>query len=422
MRWPRQGSPLHEVRMVRRYNACCRAQRRSWRSHLNPLGLTPLEVAAGWVSGYEPPAARAISRARTPRSVLDQLLRPALARPPCLVAFSGGRDSSAILAAAVALARREGLPLPVPVSRVFPQLPALDETTWQTLVVRHLGLRDWTRLPVEDELDLIGPVAGPSLRRHGLLYPALVHSMLPMLKLAGGGTLVTGEGGDEVLGPGRGWPLRQLASRSCPFRRLLRPAVTSLAPVTLRRVLLRRVLASRPLAWLQPEARSEALRSMVDDALRQPLFARSAVPLIIRQRGWQLGVASLGRLGASVQTRVLHPLMSEQFVAAVGASAPQLGFSSRTEAMEKLFGDLLPDPVVQRADKAEFTSAVFHRHSRRFAEAWDGSGIDETVVDVAALRREWASERPSALTNLLLQSAWTHSNTDVPPTPSQSRR
>ena len=75
-----------------------------------------------------PPATDA---ARTPREALDDAIRPALVDGPCYVTFSGGRDSSAVLAAATALARREGHALPVPVTRVYPDLPDTDESDWQ---------------------------------------------------------------------------------------------------------------------------------------------------------------------------------------------------------------------------------------------------------------------------------------------------
>ena len=43
------------------------------------------------------------------RGALEAAVLPALQRPPCLVSFSGGRDSSAVLAVAADVARRHGL-------------------------------------------------------------------------------------------------------------------------------------------------------------------------------------------------------------------------------------------------------------------------------------------------------------------------
>ena len=55
-------------------------------------------------------------RGLTPLAALEEAILPALRRPPCLVSFSGGRDSSCVLAAATRAARREGLQPPVPVT------------------------------------------------------------------------------------------------------------------------------------------------------------------------------------------------------------------------------------------------------------------------------------------------------------------
>ena len=117
------------------------------------LVLTPLERAAGLVAGPYvnadplPPA----PDTRSPRQVLEDVIVANLARTPCVVSFSGGRDSSSVLATAVAVARREGIPLPVPVSLRFPGTPSTDETEWQELVIRHLGVTDWERIVIGAE-------------------------------------------------------------------------------------------------------------------------------------------------------------------------------------------------------------------------------------------------------------------------------
>jgi len=145
-------------------------------------------------------------------------VRGALERTPCLIAFSGGRDSSALLAVAVDLARREGLSLPVPVTLRFAST-ATHEAEWQELVVRHLGLEDWVRLDYGAELDMVGPIAADGLRRHGLLYPANAHLIVPMAQAAAGGSILTGLGGDDVFG---NWPWHDVAS-TLARRRSMRP-------------------------------------------------------------------------------------------------------------------------------------------------------------------------------------------------------
>ena len=90
---------------------------------------------------------------------MEQLLLPALSCNPCLVAFSGGRDSSAVLATATRVARQHGLDEPVPVTYRYQQHPRTWEVEWQELVVRHLGLKRWERIPITTDWQLFEEVA-----------------------------------------------------------------------------------------------------------------------------------------------------------------------------------------------------------------------------------------------------------------------
>ena len=131
---------------------------------------------------------------------LNSVVREALLRPPCGVAFSGGRDSSVVLAVAAHVARRDGLAAPIPITKVFPDVPTTEESSWQELVIRHLRLHDWELVSIDDELDLVGPLATANLVEHGVVWPPMIHGDIPVLERLGGGTLIDGEGGDEVLG------------------------------------------------------------------------------------------------------------------------------------------------------------------------------------------------------------------------------
>src|SRR5262245_65085870 len=96
--------------------------------------LAPLEIATGLVLGVEPRrevVAPRLDAAEPPLPAFERAVLPALRRGPCLVSFSGGRDSSAVLAVATGIARREGLPLPVPVKNVFPGPATTLEPGWQ---------------------------------------------------------------------------------------------------------------------------------------------------------------------------------------------------------------------------------------------------------------------------------------------------
>lgn len=74
---------------------------------------------------------------------MEHAVLPAVSRPPCVVTFSGGRDSSLVLAVAANVARREGLPQPVPATINFKGIKTAEESSWQELVIRHLGLDEW---------------------------------------------------------------------------------------------------------------------------------------------------------------------------------------------------------------------------------------------------------------------------------------
>jgi asparagine synthase (glutamine-hydrolysing) len=367
--------------------------------------LTPLEVATGIVLGVETPLEPDGSR-RSPIDALEAVIRPALKRAPCLVSFSGGRDSSAVLAVAAALARREGLPLPIPATNRFPAAPGSEEADWQQRVVRHLGLEDWLRLEHGDELDCVGLVAQRVLRRHGLLWPFNAHFHAPLVEAAAGGSLLTGIGGDELLGVSVldrvGAVLR---GRARPRRRDFLRLAYGFAPGALRR----RALQSRfpgSLPWLRPEAQAEFRARWIDQAAADPVAWGRRMRRVGARRDLRTGAESLARLGTDSDTHVAHPLSSPGFALALAALRPSARWTSRTEGMLRLFGRLLPEDVLGRSTKAHFDEAFWRRPSRAFAAGWNGGGVDASIVDPEALRREWASERPMAQSFLLLQSAW----------------
>ncbi len=71
-----------------------------------------------------------------------------------------------------------------------------------------------------------------------------------------------------------------------------------------------------------------------------------------------------------------------------------------------MVSDLLPHAVIARTDKATFEGAFWTQHARRFAERWNGDGLDAELVDPDELRRSWLSERPDPNSSALLQQAW----------------
>lgn len=374
----------------------------------NPFGLTPLEVASGIVFGGEPTPRRLDGRGpgRSPLAALEAAVLPALERGPCLVSFSGGRDSSAVLALAVSVARREGLPLPVPATNRFPSAPRTDESDWQELVITHLGLDDWVRLEHDDELDAVGPVATRILRRHGLLWPFNVHFQDPLLEAAAGGSLLTGVGGDEVFGGSR-WARAAavLSGRVRPVPRDVLCVGLALAPAPVRAAFLRR-RHQLPYGWLRPEARRTATRLWAALAAREPLRLGSRLEWWRGHRYVSLGCRALELVARDHDVIVVHPFADGGFLSAL-ARDPEFGrISSRRVAMESVLGALLPPELYGRKTKATFDDVFWNRHARAFAASWEGDGVPDDLVDVQALRETWSGHPADPHTLTLLQAAW----------------
>lgn len=376
------------------------------------LGTTALETATGWPYGLLP-GEPLPSTKLTPRQALDNAIRPALVNGPCHVTFSGGRDSSAVLAAATALARREGHPLPIPVTRRYPNLPETDETQWQQAVVEHLGLTEWMRFDFTDETELLGEAAQTSLRQRGVLWPPALHSHSALFGRLEGGSILTGEGGDGVLGPRRSAPLTVLRNRRRPHPWLLKRVGAELLPLSLRKARKAKQLKAAGLgSWLTPAAWEEHVAALLDDEEREPLRYDDATWYLLRKRSWELMLVNHAKYTAEFGLQTIEPLLDEGFVAALARAGGRWGHASRTATMRALFSDVLPEAVLKRSSKARFNFAYTGEHVREFARRWDGSGVDPHYVDVEGLRQVWLSEQPTMATGLLLHSAWLASQGD----------
>jgi asparagine synthase (glutamine-hydrolysing) len=370
--------------------------------------LSPLEVASGLVFGLLPAAEVTVATdpPGNPLEALEAAVRPALERPPCVVSFSGGRDSSAVLAVATQVARREGLPLPIPSTNRFPDAPDSDENDWQERVIRHLGLDDWARPELTDELDNVGAVATSALRRHGLLWPFNAHFHVPQLEAARGGSLLTGIAGDEMLSPSSWEQARAvLGGRARPTASDLRRIGFLATPRPIRRAVLRR---RYPLeyGWLRPHALREITALSAAEGASEPMAWKSQLSWRRRFRYLHVGLGSLGRLAGDADVRIEHPFFDPGFAASVARLPRAEQYPDRTTAMRRLFGSLLPDDLLARTTKSGFDQAFWGEPSRAFAADWDGEGADPDLVDADALRREWALPAPDPRSFLLLQAAW----------------
>jgi asparagine synthetase B (glutamine-hydrolysing) len=370
-----------------------------------PYRMTPFETAVGWLPGYSQ-SSWPRTPTENPVAALEEIILTALVRHPCVVAFSGGRDSSAVLAVAVHVARREGLPDPIPCSYVFPGQAAMDESAWQEAVVRHLRVADWERIVINDEHDIVGPYARKVLADLGPIFPPAAHTRELINARACGGAVLTGEGGDEVLGSKRSWVLANVVARRGLVRsRAHMHAAVSLLPAMVRRRRAANALTgSRP--WLRPDAADRWRRTAAADEAGEPLDYRAATRRVLDSRALQKGLLTLELVAARHDVTLVHPLLDRRFVAAWTAAVGRLGPVSRTVAMRTLFSGVLPDDVLGRRSKAVFNGAAVHRHARAFAEAWDGHGVDHDLVDPERLRGEWLSDVPHAGSLALMQHAY----------------
>jgi Asparagine synthase len=373
---------------------------------LNPFGLDTHEIASGALFGTAVVEGDLPSDVGSPLAALEAAVLPALERPPCLVSFSGGRDSSAVLALAASVARREALPLPIPITNVFPSAPASRESEWQERVVAHLDLPEWIRLDHDDELDAVGPVARRVLSRHGLLWPCNAHFHAPLLQAATGGSLLTGIGGDEVFGASRwGRAVAVLTARALPERRDFLRIALALAPRRTRAAYFRRRYPLR-FGWLREPAQKALTHAWAAQAAGEPLRR------LRRLRWWRslryvvVGLAALDLLAADSGAQIVHPLSDRRFLEAFARVGSTAGFASRGEAMRSVFGNLLPEALYSRSTKVHFDEVFRHRHTLEFAGSWEGEGADPEFVDVDALRKLWLSGEAEANSFTLLQWAW----------------
>jgi asparagine synthase (glutamine-hydrolysing) len=277
------------------------------------------------------------------------------------------------------------------------------------LVIRHLRLRDWELVSIDDELDLVGPLATANLVEHGVVWPPMIHGDIPVLERLGGGTLIDGEGGDEVFGVA--------AHRIAPVSRLLRTprpmhwhrvrrALGALAPGWLRARHVLRQMNRQPMPWLRPAAHAALAADLAELEHATPLSFQASLRLVPGRRAQVLGARNRRYLARLHGVDVSSPLLHVAVVDALARSGGIIGQGDRSAVLRSLFPDLLPDSVLGRTTKATFNAAFWGRHTRAFAESWSGGGVDADLVDPEVLRGIWVSEERQPITAALLQQAW----------------
>ena len=385
--------------------------------------LEPLEIASSIVFGPARDIGPPSSDGASPRAALESSLLEALTEPPCLVSFSGGRDSSALLALAAHVARRAGLPDPIPITAHYPGTDSTEETSWQDLSIRHLRIDDWVVKRFGDEVDLVGPIATELMARRGLPYPYNLHLQAPLVREARGGTFITGLGGDEAfMPPARALGVLTGATRPRPRDVLVVGA--AVAPRPVRRTWLTRT-QRLAFPWLRAAANDELTRRAIEEALRHPLRWDGALREWWRTRYLQQTMANITQMGADARVRMRHPFADPKVVGALARAGGMRGFASRTSGLAALFGDVLPPEVPKRADKATFDAVLWSTHSRLFVEetlrdedglaaALERAGLLEWV-DPRLLLAHWSDGVPAANSFLLLQACRLASRDAAPP-------
>ena len=109
-------------------------------------------LVSPWTPGSDPDRACCAAAIPTP------------ANRPCVVAFSGGRDSSALLAVLVDVARREGLPEPIAVTARWDDDRPATRAPGRSRSIATVGARDWEIIRPGTDLDLLGEEALASSR------------------------------------------------------------------------------------------------------------------------------------------------------------------------------------------------------------------------------------------------------------------
>lgn len=311
-----------------------------------------------------------------------------------------------MLAVASELARREGLPAPIPVTHRFPSAARTHESEWQEQVVRHLGLEEWLRIEAGDDLGGVGPIATDVLRRHGLLWPCNAYFHAPLFEAAAGGSLLTGVGGDEAFSRSS-WEraLKVLGGRARPRPRDVFRVGFAISPTPVKRALIRRRLPEL-FPWLRPDVRRAVVGAIVADAAGEPLRWRSRHRALLASAAMETALTSLAVLAADHGVQVAHPFADARFLGALAAQPRSHRYLSRSAATGALVGDLLPPALITRSTKARFEEVLWTEESRALAARWDGAGVDPAVVDLDRLAAEWRSPAPAPHTITLLQSVW----------------
>lgn len=328
------------------------------------------------------------------------------------VAFSGGRDSSAVLAVAATVARREGFPPPIALTYVWPAISSVDESTWQQIVLQKYPEVTQACISVTDEFDLLGSAARTHLERRGLIWPFTAHSADSLHSSAADGVLLDGEGGDELFGPTRLRILKNIR-RFRPHPDLAPMLGAALLPAQLRRHA-NQCTVGRP--WLRGATGKRITAALARELDETPLSAAREIASVPQRRGGRMARANIAAEARRHGVLRMSPLLDPLVVGAVAQRAGFLGWANRTEAMKDVFADVVPDAVLSRTDKPNFSDALWGPSTMKWLSQWDRrSGVDPSTVSISALVEQWSRRTPHVGTAMLAQAAWMTQELGVQP-------
>ncbi len=377
------------------------------RDPLNGLRPTRDEIACGSMLGFDaqaPPLV--IDGAQTPRKALEAVLRAALERGPCVIGFSGGRDSSVLLAVALDVARREGLPEPLPFTDRYPHVPESLEDDWQERVIAHLRPTDWLRLDHGSEHEVLGHAARQLTASHGVLLPATWAADVPPAELAVGTTVITGVGGDEMFLDAPRPILAALRARRRPPLRRLHTLPIEIAPRRARSVAGFAMAIGGDASWLRPQCHRRIARIEGRDFAVAPARYDRFLEMLWRHREFRCTSAVGAMVIEQAGMRSLDPFTSAPVVAAFATHFGARFPLSRTAGLLEIVGDLLPRDVLARESKADFTAVFVGEETRDWVRQWDGSGVDTDRVDAKKLMEAALSDDLDGRLVPSLQAAW----------------
>ncbi len=341
--------------------------------------------------------------------IVESIVRK-LSDQPCYVELSGGCDSSLVLSAATTACRNANHDPPVSITFRFPLLPEMDETHYQETILDYLKLQPGSIFQITDEFDLLGPSAQKGLKEFGPICPAPLFSHVDTLRSLEPGLLLSGEGGDEVLGPRRIAGLhRALGSlRSGNFRGAAGNLLNAVGTSHTRHDRIRKRTDGSKIDWIEPNEVARFLDENFRWSAEEPLRPSQYPAHYQQSQTAKFCFHQLTEVRRWTGQDFFAPLMDPTVVQAVADLTPAWKTRNRNEVLNYHFTDNLPTMILQRTSKAIFQPVYVNRYTKEFARSWSGQ-TNDSLVDGAKLKRYLMQEDVNKIHNLvflLLQQAW----------------